>query len=404
MTKSLTLKADSQSLLTQLIANADLVRDIQNLDSGVVKKIIQQIGLEDAGEFLMLVSSEQLHDAMEQDIWLSPKQGADEQLNSERFLTWLEILLEIGASFAVEKIAEMDEDLLCAVLAEKILAIENDELALMAQEADEDEHSKNRYLEKALESVHNMDLGEYVIMAKSAQHWDTISHLLIAMQKEHQDILDRLLSRLQRISLEEIDDSDGLYELLSEGEVITGDVTAKRSERREEQGFVTASTSTAFLKMIEQSTLAELQSEKEQDHITKMYFRNLKPGKPQGVKTISPNLLQILKMHSLHAETSSTPLQLSSAKERSAIRNYLTELRTSNQELFQKKLGELNYLANILMTGYQHRKEPLRPIEAMDLAISVCDRGFQVAQSMQDDINEGELVKLFKIGWKKFKK
>ncbi|WP_415061656.1 DUF6178 family protein [Bdellovibrio sp.] len=400
MAKSLALNSNSQGLLNQLITNNQLVQEIQNLDAGIVRKIVHRIGLEDAGELFMLITSEQLQEVMDQDVWFSAKSGVDEKIDTNRFVTWLEVLLEVGADFAADKISEMDEDLLISVLSELVLAIDDDELALMVQEAEDDKYSKNKYLEKALESVFNLDLAGYVIMSKVSIHWDVISNLLISLQKNHQDILDRILLRLQSFTLEQIDEHDGLYELLTESEKLEGDVSHKRLERREEEGYVASSSAAAFLKLIAQTPLEDLARSDEQDHISKMYFRNLKLGKVKKYKPLSSELLEILKAHGVRVEPPLKTKQLAGPQKKPGIHSYLSGLRDAHEELFQKKLSELNFLANVLITSRANGKKSLRPVEAMEMAIQICDEGLQVSRRLKADVPEIELIKLFKLGWK----
>ena len=399
MIKSIARRPNSQSLLTQLISNNALVKDVQNLDSVIVKKIIHHIGLEDSGELLMLLTSEQMQEVMDQDTWMSSRPGEDEHLDAKRFCTWLEVLLEVGSDFAAEKVAEMDEDLLTAVLAQLVMAMDSDELDLMTRSAEDDGYSENKYLEKALESTFNMEIEGYLVMSKATFQWDAISNLLMSLQKDHRDLIDRILSRIQRVTLDQIEEFDGLYNLLKEGDMLEGDVSYEREQRREKEGFVAPSSAAAFLKLIAQTSLEDLLKSEEQDHISKMYFRNYKPSKVRQPSSISPELLKILNVHGVNVTTSKAKL-LGTGKAPSAMKKYFMELNAQDEIIFQQKLSELNFLANILVSGYSGNKKRLRPVEAMDMVFHVCDEGLQYAIQHNIKIDSSEILKLFKVGWK----
>lgn len=399
MTKSIARKSNSQGLLVQLISNSALVKDIQSLDPVVLKKVIHHVGLEDSGELLMLLTSEQIQEVMDQDTWMSSHAGKDERLDAKRFCRWIEVLLEVGSDFAATKISEMDEDLLTAVLAQVIMALDLDELALMSHSTEDDEMSDGRYLDKALESNFNMEIDEYLVMSKAPFQWDTISNLLIGLQKDHQALVSRLLSRIRYVTLDLIEEFDGLYNLLKEEDLLEDDVSYERQQRREGEGFVAPSSASAFLKLIEQTSLDELLEQTEQDHISKMYFRSYKPRKIHTSTNISPELMKILNTHGVKINRPENKI-LASGQNLSMTKKYLFELRHQNETLFQTKLSELNFLANVVVSGYGKRKENLRPVEAMDLAFQACDKGLQYVTQIRPEINTSDLLRLFKIGWK----
>nr|WP_295903446.1 DUF6178 family protein [uncultured Bdellovibrio sp.] len=396
MTKSIAQRPNSQNLLTQLITNNQLIHDVQSLDASILKRIIHHIGLEDSGELLMLVTSEQLQEVIDQDTWFSPGVGKDERFNATRFCQWLEILLEVGSDFAAEKVSEMDEDLLTLALANLIMAMDSDELAHLTRTAEDDRYSENKYLEKALESTFNMEVEGYLIMSKATFQWDTVSSLLLSLQKDHRNLIERILSRIRFITLEQIDEHDGLYNLLKESQSLEEDVSSEREQRKEQEGYVGPSSAAAFLKLIDQTSLEHLMSQ-EADPISTMYFRSFKPGRVRPFTPLSPELAKLLRTHGVKTEAPVLKIQ-SSKKLPSTMRSYLYELRENNTELFKRKILELNFLANVLVSGYSpNQKQHLRPVEAMDLAMRVCDEGFGYVK----DLPREDLVKAFKIGWKR---
>lgn len=391
-------KSSSQQLLMQLITDKHLISEIQNLESLTVRKIIRHIGLEDASELLPLLSSEQLQEVMDQDTWLRVAPGQEDEFDAKRFSTWIEALLENGADFAADKVFEMDEELLTLALSNLVMALDKDEMTLLAIEAENDSSSEVRYLDKALESTFNMEFEGYLVMSKEVFHWDTVVNLLNALQKKHSDLVERVLTRISQMTLELVEEFDGLYNLLKESEMLDSDVNSDRQERREKDGYVSPSSAKAFLKLIDQSSAEAILQETEPDHIANMYFRGLRPGKIIQKAPLSKELQLLLESHGIRATTSSSSLRkLSSGIKTSQVQKDLQDLQITSPESFKKKLAELNFLANVLISGYSpdSGKKFLRPVEAMELAIQICDLGY---------IHSQDLLKAFKLGWKRYTK
>jgi hypothetical protein len=399
MVNSVARRPNSQNLLTQLITNNQIIKEVQSLDPVIVRKVIHHVGLEDSAEFLMLITSEQMQEVMDQDTWMSARPGEDEKLDAKRFCTWIEVLLEVGADFAAEKVAEMDEELLTLVLSQLIMAIDSDELALMTRSAEDDRRSQNRYLEKALESTFTQEVEGYDVMSKDSFHWDAVVNILAALGKNHRDLVERILSRISAVTMDQIDEFDGLYNLLKESDMLESDVSGDRQERREQEGFVTPSSASAFLKLILQDSLVSIIESNEQDHISKMYFRRFKPGKVKVQNPLSAELLEILQVHGLDISVPAMKL-LGSTKAPSTTQKYLGILREENETLFQQKLTELNFISNVLLSGFTDRTRALRPVEAMELAIEVCDEGLNYGKINGLELDQSNLIKLFKVGWK----
>lgn len=401
MTKSLTYKSrSSQALLTQIISNNQLITEVQSLDAGTLKKIIRRIGLEDSSELLMLLTSEQLQEVMDLDVWASPRAGVDEELDPERFCTWLEMLLEIGSDFAADKVAEMDEDLLASVFSSQVMVMDGDELAAMMEALEEEPSSRSRYLEKALESIYSLEMDHFLILSKSSYQWEPLANTLLGLQKSHRDVLERLLNRLELITRDQIDEYEGLSNLLKEQESLKEDLRDRREQGREQEGFVSPSSAVSFLRLIEQTPLPDLLQATEADPVSKMYFRTYQPQKIRPAAPLSHELSQLLKASGVQAEA--IPLQLKSPEgPASGTRAFLASLREKAPDLFNQKILELNFLANVLVSGYAPPgKKRLRPVEALELVLRVCDHGQKVAAKNQIPLKPEDLLKAFQVGWK----
>lgn len=396
MSHFISRKSNSQQLLTQLISNDRFIAEIQSLDPAIVRKIIKHVGLEDAAELLPMLSSEQLQEVMDQDTWLRTLPGEEDKFDTKRFSTWLAMLLESGADFAAEKVLEMDEELFTLAISGLVMALDKDEMHILSIESSNDSETEFKYLDKVLESTFTMEMEGYVLMSKDTFHWDTVVDILTALQKQHSDLVERMLLRISRMTLELIDEADGLMNLLKDSEMLDSDVNSDRQERREKEGYVGPSAAKAFLKLIDQTKVEDILAETDLDHLTKMYFRGLRPSKVLQRAPLSSEMLQLLESHGITPqEELSSAKRLTSRRRVSSVQRHLQELQQSNPEMFKKNLGELNYLANVLISGYapsDKKKKFLRPIEAMELAMEICDLGF--AQST-------DLIQAFKIGWKR---
>lgn len=388
-------KSNSQQLLMQLISDDKFIREIQSLEPQIVRRIIKHVGLEDASELLPLLSSEQLQEVMDQDTWLRTMPGEEDKFDAKRFSTWLAMLLESGPEFAADRVYEMDEELFTLALSEIIIALDVDEMNILGIKASNESETEFKYLDKVLESTFTMEIEGYMVMSKDSFHWDTIVDLLTALAKKHPDLVERTLLRVSRITLELIDEADGLINLLRDSEMLELDVTYDRQERRENEGYVGPSAAKAFLKLVENTSEEGLLQETEQDHLTKMYFRGLKVGKIVQRSPLSSEMLLLLESHGIKINDNlSQTKRLTSDKRISMVQLHLQELQTSDPELFKKKLSDLNYLANVLVSGYNSEnkmKRFLRPLEAMELALEFCDLGFD---------RSTDLIKAFKLGWK----
>src|SRR6476659_6368681 len=101
----------SRALLTRLLDEPGLVRAVQALPPRALLQLIDQVGLEDAGELVALATTDQLERIFDEDLWRSSAPGADERFDPARFALWLEVMLEAGEAFAADTLAGLDEEL-----------------------------------------------------------------------------------------------------------------------------------------------------------------------------------------------------------------------------------------------------------------------------------------------------
>jgi hypothetical protein len=108
MTRQLATKSlpSSRQLIARILDEPQLAAQIQALEAPVLLRLIERVGLEDAGEIVALATTEQLERVFDEDLWQTDVPGEDERFDSGRFLVWLEVMLEAGDSFVAHKLAE----------------------------------------------------------------------------------------------------------------------------------------------------------------------------------------------------------------------------------------------------------------------------------------------------------
>ena len=142
MTRDLTtlkIRPSSTQLLARILETPDLAESVQSLPAPVLAKLIGAVGLEDAGEIVAFASPNQLAEVFDEDLWRSDRPGGDERFDGDRFLIWLEVMMEGGDSFVAERLASLPEDLVALALHEHLLVLDVDELIAEKRGVDEDE-------------------------------------------------------------------------------------------------------------------------------------------------------------------------------------------------------------------------------------------------------------------------
>lgn len=366
--------ASTRALLRRILEQPDLPAQIERLPPRVLGKLIDRVGLEDAGELVALASTEQIAQVFDEDLWKNERPGEEERFDPERFLLWLEVMLEAGEELVAKRLAELPEDLVTLALHRHVLVIDIDALATEMAEEDEEDWQ----LEKALESTLHEELGEYRLIARRHDGWDTLITAVVALDKEHHDHLFRILERCCAMSAQYIEENDGLYAVLTSEETLEADVAGDREDRRAEAGHVAPTAAKSFLAL----ALTEPDAAKEaRDPVTKAYFRELsrapvaKVARPRedGRFDALPRILAEAGV----VEEAADP-RLLTGKGGGADPLFLQAMRAvadSDPALYAERAEELAYLANVLVSGGVHEGRRFRPIEALRAAIATCSLG-----------------------------
>jgi uncharacterized protein DUF6178 len=411
MAASLAKSVGTQALLNRILESPEQVAALQHLQPPVLARLIHHVGLEDSGELVALASAQQLARIFDDDLWRSTRPGQEERFDAERFGLWLEVMLEMGADRAAQKLTEMDEDFLTLALSHHILVMDLEELVLRHRGHREGRLDPEALVDKALESSLSQELGKYLVVARHPDGWDAVLAVLLALDEQHHDFLVGLLERSCYLSSEYIEDNGGLYHVLTASEQLAGDVASDREDRRAREGFVAPQAAASFLALARMGRAGE-------DAITQAYWRSLEStpppsddaGRPAGSEGVAPLTHLLQEAEVLPAQP---PVALLGAGDRAGdtgtpalLREALGWLREEDAHLLSRRMRELGYLSNVLLAGASHDGRALRAVEAAQAAVAVCNLGLErhlaregVSHTAGHVLVEKGLVELFGVGW-----
>jgi len=393
--------AMNSKMLARILEEPKAIAVIQHLDPRILYRLVNQIGLEDAGEIVKYATTDQLKKLFDEDLWSNQKPGAEEKLDTSRFVLWLSVMLDIGTEYTISKITELDEDFLVAVLSKHLLVQNLDDLTLMNC-GDRPSQSLDDVTQKVLEGSLNHEFDEYIAISRDYNSWTPIFTLLVNLDEEHHDLLMRLLERCCYISNEYVEDNGGLCNVLTAEEQVETDVAWEREQRRKKEGFVLPLEAKAFLRVATDNS--------SEDHYTNAYFRDLEDNAIETrINTTNRSktdkaemLLEFLKKDSeLVVENAVEP-----EDNRLLIKDLLHELREHYETSYTKRVSELNYLSNVLISGCSFENRKLREVEASELVLSTCNLGILISYDtdlsrvdLLRTIREADLVSIFRAGW-----
>ncbi|WP_437949181.1 DUF6178 family protein [Sorangium sp. So ce296] len=428
MTNALAKSTRPRHLVAKLLEQPDLVRLVQGLEAPVLTRLIHHIGLEDAGEIVALATTEQLKGIFDEDLWRSERPGKDEAFDADRFALWLEVMLEAGEAFAARKIAELDEDLVTLALCKHVLVIDID--GLTVQMSSSERSDDDDLVEKALESCLYQEFEEFRVIAKDHRSWDPILQVLVELDREHHALLRALLERCCAISTEVIEESGGLYDVLTSEEMLESDVAADREDRREQEGFVAPSAAVSFLNLARVTPLDEILGARTYDAVTRAHFRaaaaKARPPAAAARRPVSgaekgapaaedlQSFLEVLREADIVPPAAEARLLTAGAPregEDLLFTSAIREAMARDAELYGKRLLELSYLVNVLISGCSHDGRAFRPFEAAEAVLCTCSLGLERllgeragrkkpgADELASAMTEHDAVKMFMAGW-----
>jgi len=380
---SLGSPANSAKLLRRILERPGLVAAVRELPAPALGKLIERVGLEDAGELVALASTSQLERIFDDDLWQAEKAGGDETFRPERFALWLRVMLEAGEAAVVRRLCELPQDLVALAVHRLVLVLDMDVLEEQLSPGDEEAQQ----LEHALDNAAMEEWEEFRVIARDPDVWDDVWTALLALDREHHDRLRAILEECCALSTEYISGQGGLFQVLTSDEMLASDVAAARDDRRVAEGFVSAADARAFL------TLARRGGGDEgRDAITRAYFRGLDapgvaartPGQHTGDVS---ELAELLREAEVIPPASEQPLAALTGMPGSTVdethrvaplfEQAMTELRSREPELFSARVQELGFLMNVWMAGGSHQGRRPRPVEALEVVLRTCDAGLR---------------------------
>jgi hypothetical protein len=226
--------------LARLLRTPQLERIVPRLPSTVLHRLVQQLGLESAGDLLALATPAQLATVIDDDVWRT-RARADAELDVERFGVWLCTLIEeTGPAVTANALARLDPELTAAALARHVAVFDG---AAVSPYRSLDGDLRGGRESSAARAA---EIGGYRIEAISSAAWDAILELLTFLHDERPRPFHRLLRQCVRLSSSDAEE-DGFHALLQDRQQHLADVVDTRHDRREREGYVSAAQAQAFL-------------------------------------------------------------------------------------------------------------------------------------------------------------
>jgi hypothetical protein len=391
----------STKLLARILERPGLVAAVRELPGAVLGKLIDRIGLEDAGELVALASTAQLERVFDDDLWRADRAGGDETFRPERFALWLRVMLEAGEDALVQRLCELPKDLVALAVHRLVLVLDVDVIEEQLSPGDEEAEQ----LERALADAAFEEWEEFRVIAREPDAWDDVWSALMSLDRDHHDRLRAILEQCCAMSTEYISGQGGLYQVLTADEMLDSDVAAARDDRRVAEGFMSPADARAFLELARRG-----EGGGARDPITRAYFRGLQAPKTspaaeaprgrgaggrardRGAALAAPvdvsDLAALLREAEVIASAPAGAPALAAlaggdSKPDPAhlvaplFEQAMSDLRQRDPELFSTRVRELGYLVNVWIAGAAHEGRRPRPMEALELVLRTCEAGLQ---------------------------
>ena len=201
-------RPSATQLLARVLASPDLAAQVQALPAPALARLVEKVGLEDAGEIVALATPTQLADVLDEDLWKSARPGEDERFDVDRFLVWLAVLREGGDELVAARLAELPEELVTLAFHRAVMVVSLDTLMEELGESDDADLT-----EKALADRLSEEIDVYQVIARRTDGWDDVLAALLALDRDHHDLAMRVLARCEAMTARRIDDEGGTVSL-----------------------------------------------------------------------------------------------------------------------------------------------------------------------------------------------
>jgi hypothetical protein len=411
---------DRRTALERILSTPHLERVVPRLQPDLLHRVIQHFGLEDCGDLVALATPGQIERIFDLDLWRPAQAGLDEEFDAERFGLWLEVLAELDASTAAQKLSEMDTTLVITGLARHARVFDR---AVVTPYRTTDGIESRAFREP--EHGFACEVGGYRVIAKRTHSWDAIVTILISLEVEHHGYFHQVMSGCRALSNLGFE-TDGLSELLADEDQVMFDLALDRERRRDEQGYITPAQARAFLEMSRQLRLGS-NTMPPANPIARAYLRSTDQTKSAHAEAsdlreskepapladpleTNAALVNILLEAGIIAQQPRALLNGSTQENTAALRHIRSQMEfvlDRDHAAYIRRNEELTYLANTIMAGCALQDRTFTPQEAWDAAVAVCNLGLEnwppswsTAKSMPADflINH-DLVIVFQVGW-----
>jgi hypothetical protein len=412
-------------VLSRILERPELVAVVDKLSAPVLGQLIAHVGLEDAGELVAAVTTQQLERVWERDLWSRPEHGGAERFDPERFALWLAVMLEAGEAQTVARLRELPFDLLTLAVHRLLRVVDRAWLEAMEGEDGNDGDGED-------EGGPHAPWHELVLFARDDHAWDSVLTALLALDEEDHALLRRVLERCRDMDAQLADlalEEDQLYTALTGDAALESDVAAVRDERQGASGYLSAADAQSFLRLA-RAPAAVRAAQLPRDPIASAYFRELAPidateargddsaGNPEPVgesggaelsaaeTSALASLLGLLAESGVLAEhgpalaalpahatppvaelfepavpaAPAAPVDPVKAVEpaESLLQAALHVLERDDSALWSERMGELGFLANAVLASGKDGGRSFDPRAALEASSALCSLGLEL--------------------------
>ena len=428
MTSTVAKYRQTADLLNRILDQPGLSAIIKHLDAGLLTRLILHVGLEDSGPIVSQASPKQLKAVFDEDLWQRGAPGRAELFDAARFGLWLNIMMENGPDFAARRILEIDEDLLILGMCRLVHVEGIHPLEMFGEDDYRPEYGRRP--DGVSEESLNQVVSDFHLISKDDSSWEAILELILYLDETQNDTLVRLLRRCSRICETCDDEHEGLLRKFSGQEMLEADVAAERENRKESRGFVTPVSAALFLAQSRNTSLNRIVAEKRMPHAAGLYVRaaeaetvSIKEARASDSEASESTrkemtvFIETLREAEVLPAVSQQKLGYDDPDFGAGylpLTGAMRLIKGSAPDLYARRIMELSYLSNALISGCGFRGREFRPQEAAEAALSVCNLGseylFEAAALSEREetlsefitalIKTDHLIHLFRVGWK----
>jgi Family of unknown function (DUF6178) len=394
-TKKITRYTKNHNLSNQILSHPDLPALISHMPQSSLNGLIEKIGVEDSATLIANIPSEKIANLVSQAIWKNTP-GKPEFVDFMEYYRWLETLLEAGGDIAVRSTMDQGKDFF-SLLLDHFCYVDN--------------------LDSGRGHNHDIDAVlsfEEFRVAIPLDHAETISELLLKTWDYNSAHLCEVLQNCCH------DEDDESYSSLNrDRHLLLIDFNYQREMNQESKGYVTPLNAVVFLRYAREQPLETLSEIDRYDANTKHYFslsaEQLKPEASEFKNEASPSELSALVEQCIGNESQASTLRLGwdrSTQQNLILNEMMQLLESYSQEHYLRRLAELKYLSNILISGQTFKKSAFTDEQASLVTMALCNLGLHyladqhrtssdVKQQILNHLitDEPGLISVFQIAW-----